>query len=312
MDPAAWLQKAFDELVEIGLAAENDPADAWRAGALIARLLGSPSGPVPPAHLLGRLPEIIAVAGSPDAQAVLDRVADELYSETDPWGPLLDALLDVDDALGMLAVSGQDETALALARRVAGLVSLHPERVLALGPFAEMRLATVREGAGPGIVWNAVERAPAHALAEALPAASTKTRLEMLPATRRMPVVATAVSFCFPEDLLLAAAESAPAEARELETEGAGLRAWVHVEKGRMRLEASGLGAGPLTAALVAARVSDGAEVLRVALDVEVSGGTAYADLGPWAGPENALHRLVSRTGLTSGEVRVRITVSNG
>lgn len=312
MDPAAWLQKAFDELVEIGLAAENDPADAWRAGALIARLLGSPSGPVPPADLMRRLPKILAVAGSPDAQEILDRVADELASETDPWGPLLDALLDVDDALGVLTVSGQDETVLALARRVAGLVSLYPERVLALGPFAEMRLATVREGVGPDIVWSAVERAPAHVLAEALPApASTKARLERLPGTRRRPVVAPALSFRLPEDLLLAAAESEPSEARELETEGAA-RAWVYAEKGRMRLEATGLEAGPLTASLVAERRSDGAELLRVALHLEVSGGTAYADLGPWAGPENALHRLVAGAGLKSSELRIRLSVSNG
>lgn len=312
MEPAAWLQKAFDELVELGSVLEGDRADAWRAGALVARLLGSPSGPVPPPELVRRLSTILAVAGSPDAQELLDRVADELDSETDAWGPLLDALLDADDAIGLLDLSGESETALELARRVAALVSLHSERALALGPFADMRLATVREGVGAGIIWSAVERAPALALAEALPEpASTRARLERRPETHRLPVGAPAMSFAVPDELLQAAAESAPEEARELETSGGG-RAWLYAEKGRMRLEVTGLAAGPLTAALVAERRSDGVELLRVALDLERSGGTAYADLGPSAGSENALHRLVAEAGLKSSDLRVRLSVADG
>src|SRR5687768_1289539 len=99
MDPGAWLQKALDELVELGPMVGFDPSDAWRAGALIARLLGSPSGPVPPAEIVRRLPEILAIAGRPDTRMLIDRVAEELDSETDPWGALLDALLDVDDTV---------------------------------------------------------------------------------------------------------------------------------------------------------------------------------------------------------------------
>lgn len=311
MDPAAWLQKAYDELVELGPAAEKDPADAWRAGVLMARLLTSPEGPVPPAELVRRLPQILAVAGSPDPQELLDRVLAQLDSETDPWGPFLDALLDVDDALGVLSLSGQHESALALGQRVAALVSLHPERSLALGPFADMRLAAVREGVGASIVWSAVERAPAHALAEALPSpAATKTRLEHLPAARRKPAVVPTASFRVPEELLLAAADSAPTKTWDMETEGAG-RAWVYEEKGSMCLEVTGLTSGPLSAALIAERRSDGVELLRVALPLERSGGAAYAELGPWAGSENALHRLVAGAGLKSSQLQIRLLVSS-
>lgn len=301
MDPTVWLQKAHDELLELSTKAEGDPADAWRVGALIARLLGSPGGPVPPPELVHRLHQILAVAGSPEPQELLNRVADQLGSETDPWGPLLDALLDVDDTLGVLSLSGPKETSRALAQRVAGLVSLHPERVLALWSFAEMRLATVRDGADADIVWRAVVRAPAHALADALPA----------PASRAESVLVAFPSFRIPEQLTRAAADSASQKVWKLETEGSG-RAWIYAVKERMRLEATGVPAGPLSAVLIAERLRDGGELRRVPVELELSGSTAYADLGPWAGPENALHRLIAGTDLRASEVRIRLKVSGG
>jgi len=313
MDHAAWLQKTLDELVELALVAENDPADAWRAAALIARLLGSPSGPVPPAVLVRRLPEILAVAGMPDPQQLLDRVADELESDTDPWGPLLDALLDADDAFGVLTTSGQSQMALELARRTAGLVSMFPERVISLGPFADMRLQTVRENAAAGLLWSAVERAPAHALVEALPApASFTAHAEKLRPSRRTLVGAYVWSLRLPEQLHQAAAASETAEVCEFETKDAGLRAWVEAEGGRMKLEIRGVGAESVTATLVAERAVDGVEVSSVTVNIEVSGSTAYVDLGPWAGPENLLHRLVAASGLASSQVRFRLTVADG
>jgi hypothetical protein len=212
----------------------------------------------------------------------------------------------VDDALGILALSGQKETALALARRAAGLVSLYPERVISLGPFAEMRLQTLREGAAAGFLWSAVERAPVHALVEALPApASSALRVEKLPEIRAPRVRPAVRSFRIPKELHLAAAAAS-------DTAEPGLPAWVYADKGRMRLEIRGVGTGPLTVVLIAERVKDGAEVARIAIDIEFSGSTAYADLGPWTGPENALHRLVASTGLASSDVRILLEVSSG
>jgi len=309
---ASWLQKALDELIELESVAESDPADAWRVAVLIARLLGSPDGPEPPASLIRRLPVLLEVAGPVEPQAILDRIASELDFEIDPEGPLLDALLDTDDTLGVLAMSGQDETALALARRAAALVSLYPERVLTLGAFAEMRLQTVREDAAAGLLWRAVERAPAHAVVEALPTpASTAPRVEDLPKSRTTHMRPARRAIRMPQELHLAAAASGTAEARELEIAEPGLQAWVYEEAGRMRLEIQGAGAEPLTAVLIAEHAKDGAEMARVAIDVERSGSTAYADLGPWAGPENALHRLVATTGLPSSDVRIVLEVSS-
>jgi hypothetical protein len=313
MDADAWLQKALDELVELEPVAEGDPADAWRAVALIARLLGSPSGPPPPMALVQRLPVLLVVAGAADPQELLDRIADELDSETDPAGPLFDALLDTDDALAVLALSEQKEMSFELARRAAALVSLYPERVITLGSFAEMRLQTLREGAAVGLLWSAVERAPAHVLVEALPApASSALRVERLPKIRAPHANPAVRSFRIPKDLQLASAASETAEVRELETTEKGLPAWIYAHERRMHLEIPGVGAGPLTVVLVAECVKDGAEVARVAIDVEISGSTAYADLGPWAGPENVLHRLVASTGLASNDVRFLLEVSSG
>ena len=186
MNPAVWLQKAYDELVDLGPSAELDQADAWRAVALMARLKGSRNGPVPPPELVQRLPALLEVAGEPDVQMLLDRVADELETEEDAWGPLLDALLDVDDAVGLLHLAGHDTSALEVARRVAGLVSLTPGRVLPLGSFAEMRLATLRDDLALIRVWRAIEDAPGHVLADALPAVARKA-WSVTPLAARLP-----------------------------------------------------------------------------------------------------------------------------
>lgn len=224
MDPSAWLQKAFDELVELGSGAERDPSDAWRSVALMARLLGSASGPKPPDEMMQRLPALLAVAGEPDIQMLLGRLADELDAGDDAWGPLLDALLDLDDAIGLLHLSGQSAAELEVARRVAGLVSLHPERVLSLGAFAEMRLATVHDDAAVHRIWSAVEGAPAEVLAAALPeqapdevAQLARSRPWLEAACRRVQLSATAlaqvaagISAYVPLNLAASLGESSP------------------------------------------------------------------------------------------------------
>lgn len=303
MDPEGWLQKAYDELVELGPRAEEKSADAWRAVVLIGRLLGSPAAPRPPAEFVGRLPRLLALAGSPDVRELLERVAHHLGAEIDPWGPLLDALLDSDDTLLVLSFSAPGHTTRALAQRVAGLVSLHPERVLRLRSFAEMRLATLREGADVGLMWRAVERAAALVLAEALPAAAPDSEPSRPPAR--------VLNIAFPSELLRPAADSGSQNPIELKTDGPG-QAWVSEDEGRMRFEATALPAEARNAVLIAERLSDGLELKRVAFDLEVSGDTAYADLGPWAGTDNKLHRLVAETGLKASELQIRLAVSRG
>ncbi len=161
MNPSRWLQGALDELIALAPDAKDDPADAWRAVTLLARVLGSPTGLVPPPAIVQMLPELLEVAGLPEPEDILTMVDQALASDLDPWGPLIDGLLDADDAVGGLVLGGQDHAARELAARVAGLVSLYPERTIPLGRFAQMRLETVRSDAIVAEIWRAVEHAPA-------------------------------------------------------------------------------------------------------------------------------------------------------
>lgn len=308
-DPAAWLRKAQTELGELGPTAEVDPADAWRAVVLVARLLGAPDAPVPPVEIVQCLPQILSAAGSPEPERVLDRLADDLSSDGDAWGPLLDTLLDVDDTIGVLDLSGQREQARELAGRATALVSLYPERTFPLGPFAAMRLATLRDDVATARLWRAVERAPADLLADVLPAIQTPSKPSR---TARPDFRARERAFTVPRDLQLTAAASPADEPRELAADGAETGAWIYAERGRMLLEVRDIGSPTCTVTLAAQRAEDHAEVGRVDLEVAISGTTAYADLGPWAGGDNVLHRLVAETGLTAAELRIRLLVTHG
>lgn len=308
-DPAAWLAKAQAELGELGSTAEVDPADAWRAAVLVGRLLGAPDAPVPPLEIVHLLPRILSVAGAPEPERVLDRLADDLSSDGDAWGPLLDTMLDVDDTLGVLELSGLRHDAQELAGRAAALVSLYPERALPLGAFAAMRLATLREDVATALLWRAVERAPADLLADTLPAMQTPAEPSRIARSRRS---ARVRSFTLPQALQQAAAASQADEPWELIAEGTEPGAWIYAERGRMLLEARDATSATCTVTLVAERAADDAEVGRVDLAAAVSGTTAYVDLGPWAGGDNVLHRLVADTGLTAAELRIRVRVTNG
>src|SRR5690606_35151521 len=139
---------------------------------------------------------------------------------------------------------------------------------LTLGAFAEMRLQTVREDAAVRLIWNAVARAPAYAVVAALPAPRSAPHAEGLPKSRAAHARPARRAFRMPQELQLAAAAAGMAEARVLETAEAGLRAWVYEEAGRMRLEIQGVGAGPLTAVLIAEHAQDGEELARAFIDV--------------------------------------------
>lgn len=310
MNPGSWLQGALDELIELAPDAKADPSDAWRAVTLLARVLGSPTGVVPPPAIVQMLPALLEIAGLPEPEDVLAAVDKALASDLDPWGPLIDGLLDADDAVGGLVLGGQDHAARELSARVAGLVSLYPERTIPLGGFAQMRLETVRSDAIVAEIWRAVERAPARALADALPRRMQVAPVPVIPEPRRTP--GAIVSFPVPAELQLAAADSAmDAASVELGTEDPALKAWVYSEAGQMRLEIKGLRSPASSAALIATRRGDGAELARADFDVQSEGSTVYASLGPWAGPDNLLHRLVAKSGLAPEELRLWITVAD-
>lgn len=170
MNANDWIHKALDELTSLLSSRLDDPADSWRAAVLIARIQGSPIGPTLPAEFVAQLPELLQVAGQPDHETLLDLLIDELESDDEPWGRLLDVLLDVDDALGVLVLAKHDDTAHELSARIAALMSLYPSRSIPLVSFAQMRLETTRHDSVIAKLWQTIERAPAQVWAEALPA----------------------------------------------------------------------------------------------------------------------------------------------
>jgi hypothetical protein len=304
MDPRSWLEKTRRELIALAPTAMEGEADAWRAAVLIARLQSNPQGIELPVDFGLRAHELVAVAGPPDPQTLLDDLADALDDEEDPAGPLHDVLLDVDDAVGVTSLIGDAGTAHELASRAAALVSLYPERVFELGAFADMRLGTLLPGAPIAAMWRAVEQAPATLLVEALPpvVVARTAAAARRPQQRQVSL---------PRHLLQAAASSSQSESIRLDIDSDELVAWLGLEKGRMDLEIRGKEAAPSRASLVAYDLTTD-EVLAVEqLVLEVGRNTSNADLGTWAGSDNVLHRLVARTGRPVEGVDVRLRIDD-
>lgn len=303
MDSLAWLQKAQKELMALAPVAHEDESDAWRAAVLIARLHDNPKGVAVPSECEGRLASLVAISRPTDPHDLLDVVAEELEADEDPDGPLLDALLDVDDAVGVTTCLGQADRASELSLRVAALVALYPERVLALSAFAEMRLDSLAPLAPIAAVWNAVERAPAHMLAASLPPAAKVVRASTPSAApaRLEPRV--------PNHLLRAAAWSAASEPIQFVSEDREFDVSLEAAEGRMLMEIRGERAAQ-RACLVAVALGSGAELAVVDVALRSGGRIADADLGPWAGSENLLHQLVARTGMPADELDVRLRVA--
>ena len=303
MDPLAWLEKASKELAALLPMADRDACDAWRAAVLAARLIGNPLGVGFADDLRDRVRLLVDVAGPPDAEELLGRVADELDADDDPFGPLHDALLDADDAVGVLGVLGDEEGAIELAGRVAGMISLFPDRVLDLDEFAEMRLGSLAATKPEARIWRAVEHAAAILFASALPSPDASGGVS--PRTGR----ALVLELRIPTERLRAVAQSPSGEVTELRDGTGAVRGWLSEEDGHMVLEIKGLASG--RAALVAWVLADGVEFGRSELRLRVSGRNAYADLGPAAGAGNILHELVARAGLSPEAIGVRLVVAD-
>jgi hypothetical protein len=305
MEPQDWLQNALDELLSLAPVAEDDPNDAWRAVVLMARLLASPSGPTPPAEVLRRLPALLARAGLPEPEPLLQRLSEELKAEDDPAGPLLDVLLDIDDSLGVLSLHGDSVSTQALSRRAAELVARFASRVVPLMGFAALRRATVRPGSEAAGLWDAVAHAPAVLPMEELQDRSRKDQERAPPARRRRVRVLT-----LPREAArphaLTGAEPLAFTSPDGET-----RAWLYEEDGRLRLELHGAPQPPTNARLAVLRREDQAERAATELPLEISGRTAYADLGPTAGQGNLLFALLAQAGLPLEEADLHLVVTH-
>lgn len=305
MESQDWLQKVLDELVNLAPVAEEDPNDAWRAVVLISRLLGSPSGPTPPAEVLLRLPALLAQAGLPEPEPLLQRLSEELEAEDDPAGPLLDVLLDIDDSLGALTLHGDSASAQALSWRAAELVARFASRVVPLKGFAVLRRATVRPGSEAAGLWDAVAHAHAVLPTEDLEEHSHEDQ-ERAPTVRRRRVRILPL----PQESARPHAWTGAAPLALTSPDGA-TRAWLYEEGGRLRLELHGTPQPPTSARLAVLRREDQGERAATDLPLEISGRTAYADLGPAAGQGNLLFALLAQAGLPLEEADLHLVVTH-
>ncbi|MCY1047037.1 hypothetical protein OV208_37395 [Corallococcus sp. bb12-1] len=304
MEPQDWLQKAFDELVELASLAEIDLDDAWRGMVLISRLLGSPSGPTPPAEVLRRLPALREQAGRPDPESLVARLSEELAADDDAEGALLDSLLDVDDALGVLSLNGDTDAAQALSRSASELLVRFPSRVRPLEDFATLRGATVRPDSEVATLWKEVAHVPATPATRA-PASEGPRQDRLSPARHRSTVVMR-----LPSEALRAQAWTVSSTVPFLSQDGA-TQAWLYEESGQLWLELRGAAAPPTSARFVVSRRGDAIERASFEVSLETSGNTAYADLGPIVGQGNRLHALLAQAGLAREEADLRLVVMN-
>jgi hypothetical protein len=307
MDALDWLEKMEEELAELMAVGELRPDDAFRALVLVARLQASPEGKRPPEATVGRLGDLLAAAPDVRLQELLDSLADALEGDEDPAGRLHDALLDVDDAAGVLQLAGRTPEATDLVRRAAALVSLHPQRLLALVDFAGLRLDTIHEQAVETMLWSAVMRAPAELLASALPHPVMERRPPAELLIQAGLLYARRTAFRVPRRYTLAAAQSR-SEATKLEGLAGDAQAWLEEDNGELRLEIKGLSTTARAVELHAVDLTDGA-VLGVRR-VELSGRrTRWASLGKRGSDGDVLRALLRDVHRPPDEVAIEVIV---
>lgn len=171
----SWIDSALEELELLARRHAKqglDPSGAFRVLALSTR--------VEQARTVGRvvvLPEplralarhVAPTAQGPRQELLLARLEALLAEGGDPFGQLLDVLLDIDDVVSVDEAGGRGDTARELVRLAAAYVALHPARVGALGGLADGRLALLPADASIRALWDTVADAAGAAVAEALP-----------------------------------------------------------------------------------------------------------------------------------------------
>lgn len=304
------------ELEELEAQEELDASDAWRVLVLISRLLQSPfpSMAVPQTFQVS-LTDLSKKAYTPKPSDVLERLAalvDEV--DEDPWGPLLDAILDVDDTVGVLHLQGNHEDAHELSYRAAGLVALSPLRVLDLGDFATMRLGTIQEEHVRRSIWESIEAAPALAVTQNIFLINAQKSAPQLSQKEQGEAQDKIIDFrtLVPNESYRAAASSLDENASYLLGPGC----WLSKDGKLMMLEyrpPKTLDQESLTfrAEVIVSDKSSGRVLVSTELDLEKKGKTFYASFGPWDGPENLLQRLIVRVNQPQETIDIHIQVKN-
>ncbi|HEX5745190.1 MAG TPA: hypothetical protein VFZ09_03040 [Archangium sp.] len=170
-----WISSAQEELLELELrhaARGLEPRAAYRVLVLEARLAqaraaGWEAGLRRGQEELARL--AASAAALPDPRLLLERLEALLLGDEDPFGELMDALLDVDNAATVDDALGRTQAARELVLMADARVSLCPARVGALGELAEQRLETLSGQASVWSLWQTVAQAAVQAVAEVLP-----------------------------------------------------------------------------------------------------------------------------------------------
>jgi hypothetical protein len=170
-----WISSAQEELLELEQrhsAGGLDPDDLYRLAVLGARL-GQARAAGWEADLPGQLDALLRQATTtavrPGSDRLLARLDEVLTSDEDPFGELMDALLDVDNAVTFDEAFGRAEAARELAHGAEARVSLFAARVGPLGELAEHRLETLPAQASIRGLWETVAHAAAQAVIEAMP-----------------------------------------------------------------------------------------------------------------------------------------------
>lgn len=316
-DSKHWILMASKELEELGAQEELDASDAWRVLVLISRLLQSPFPSVAiPRTFQVSLSGLNKKAYTPKPGVVLGRLADLLDEvDEDPWGPLLDAILNVDDTAGVLHLQGNHSDAREVSYRAAGLIALSPLRVLDLGEFATMRLGTIQEAHVRRSIWESIEAAPVLAVTQNLPSTNTLEPGLKLPAPDQdvpQDNVIYLWAGTMPQEVYQAAASSLDEDpSYEL-----GPGCWLSRDGELMVLEyrppkTHNTNSLTLHAAITISDKSSGRELASEELEFEKMGQTFYANLGPWNGPENRLQRLIALGNYPQEAIQIHVQVKD-
>lgn len=92
----------------------------------------------------------------PSNDELLQELEETLRDDTEPFGKLMDSLLEVDDRATVDALAGHSNNGTWVVREAGVLIRRHSERVLSLAPWAQMRLHTVSAVDPSNVLWRGI------------------------------------------------------------------------------------------------------------------------------------------------------------
>ncbi|WP_437966947.1 hypothetical protein WMF04_46580 [Sorangium sp. So ce260] len=292
------MRKAARELGELSRADRHSPlegADAYRALVLLARLRDAPpAAPAPGDVLTVDVAGLLQRCARPDLDEILTSLASALEGAEEPGGPLLDALLDIDDLAGVLGHAGEEAARERLVAEALALVARRPERVAPLAGWAEMRRAALAPGAVITPLWEAI-------LGAVLAPSSGRAQSALTQAHER------ALALQIPELPRVAAHTVMADDLAVHDASGQQIAvAYVDPQTGERLLDItlpSRDTPDPASIRLFALRRDTREPLGSEPLSFEREGRDVYVSLGQDVGPESARHRLAARLGVDVGDV---------